>query len=89
MKKLIFFLAVVRNAKNTSITGSIQTRNEERIWQFTPNEPWTKGRYVLQIETRLEDLAGNNINRPFDRDLKSQNANLFSEKMVKIPFLVK
>ena len=79
----------VRNAKNMSITGSIQTRDEERIWQFTPKEPWTEGRYVLQIETRLEDLAGNNINRPFDRDLKSQNTTLFSEKIVEIPFIVK
>ncbi len=79
----------VRHAKGRSIKGSTRTRDEERIWQFTPAEPWMKGGYVLQIETRLEDLAGNNLNRPFDLDLKSQNANLFSGKMVEIPFIVK
>ncbi len=79
----------VRHAKGKSIEGSIRIRDEERIWQFTPADPWMKGVYVLQIETRLEDLAGNNLNRPFDLDLKSQSANLFSEKIVEIQFIVK
>jgi hypothetical protein len=29
---------------------------------------------VLEVESRLEDLSGNNLNRPFDRDITKQKA---------------
>ncbi|MFN8345010.1 MAG: Ig-like domain-containing protein [Spirosomataceae bacterium] len=57
------------NEKGTAIEGTIQLSDEERKLSFTPLSPWTGSRYTLQIEARLEDLAGNNLNRLFDRDL--------------------
>lgn len=39
---------------------------------FIPFEPWKKGSYALMVEPRLEDLAGNNLSRPFDRDILSE-----------------
>jgi len=30
---------------------------------------WNKGNYKLLIEAKLEDLAGNNLNRLFDTDI--------------------
>ncbi len=51
------------------IEGNIQLSDEERKWEFTPSKPWPIGEYALQIESRLEDPAGNNLNRLFDRDI--------------------
>ena len=40
----------------------------ERSWCFRPQSAWREGRYALVVDSRLEDLAGNSINRVFDRD---------------------
>jgi hypothetical protein len=37
-------------------------------------EEWRKATYLLQVETKLEDLAGNNLLRPFDRDVTKAEA---------------
>jgi hypothetical protein len=54
------------------VAGTIQLSQEERRFHFLPDKIWKAGRYTLLIEGRLEDLAGNNLNRPFDKDLKSK-----------------
>lgn len=41
----------------------------ERSWQFEPRLPWGEGQYVVMVDPRLEDLAGNSLTRVFDRDL--------------------
>ncbi len=41
---------------------------------FTPEKPWETGLYKLQVESRLADLAGNNLNRLFDVDLQSRKS---------------
>lgn len=43
----------------------------ERSVSFSPSRPWPAGEYRLTAESRLEDLAGNNLNRLFDRDLSA------------------
>jgi len=35
---------------------------------------WTAGQYVLQLNPRLEDLAGNSLERPFEVDLQSDQS---------------
>lgn len=59
----------VVNEKGNKIEGSIKVNPKEQSFQFTPIIPWSIGSYRLQIEARLEDLAGNNLNRLFDRDV--------------------
>jgi hypothetical protein len=51
------------------IDGKAELEDQERRWIFTPNSPWRRGAYKLVIQTTLEDLAGNNIGKPFDVDL--------------------
>ncbi len=53
------------------IRGIVLLTNEERTWQFIPDKVWAKGNYFVEIETRIEDLAGNNMNRPFDRNIST------------------
>jgi hypothetical protein len=51
------------------IKGKILIKDEERSFLFYPDKPWTSGDYFLKTDSRLEDLAGNNLNRLFDRDI--------------------
>ena len=54
------------------VSGTIALSNEERTLKFFPDNPWSAGDFALQIEARLEDLAGNNLNRPFDRNVNDK-----------------
>ncbi|MEO5999395.1 MAG: hypothetical protein ABIN89_21545 [Chitinophagaceae bacterium] len=51
------------------VKGTFQPFNNEKNCRFIPETAWKAGEYSLVIESRLEDLAGNNLNRPFDRDI--------------------
>jgi hypothetical protein len=42
----------------------------ERSWRLAPVEPWVSGPYRLVVDPVLEDLAGNSVERVFDRDLR-------------------
>ncbi len=51
------------------VEGSAVLEDVERRWVFTPSRPWKPGRYHLAVQTTIEDLAGNNIGKPFEVDL--------------------
>ena len=51
------------------LKGKFEPDENDRSCRFIPAEEWAAGNYVLIIASRLEDLAGNNLNRPFDRDI--------------------
>jgi len=70
-----------------TLNGTISISTDQRRWLFVPLHPWIAGEYSLQVESRLEDLAGNNLVRPFDRDLDSKTSqpltkNLFVRKFI-------
>lgn len=43
-------------------------------WAYKPRQAWKKGVYRLRAAARLEDVAGNNMNRAFDRDITREKA---------------
>jgi hypothetical protein len=51
------------------LKGTISVSTDQRSCLFVPVQAWVSGEYTIQVEARLEDLSGNNLNRPFDRDL--------------------
>jgi hypothetical protein len=65
---------VVKNAihildKNKKeVFGTYDVDHGEDHLAFIPDSAWVKGDYYLQVEGRLEDLAGNNLDRLFDND---------------------
>ena len=63
----------VEDSTGNRISGSVHIADEETMFHFKPQRHWNQGLYRLVIETRLEDLAGNNLNRPFDRNLQDKN----------------
>lgn len=56
------------------LQGRVAISDEERVWTFIPDEPWSAGDYTLAVDTDLEDLAGNNLRRLFDRNLATDAA---------------
>lgn len=60
--------------------------DQERRWIFTPDTVWRRGRYQLIIHTTLEDLAGNNIGKPFEVDLFEGAGRRLSTTTVKLSF---
>ena len=61
---------------NSLIKGKISLDKKDQQVLFVPSKPWKAQRYRLQVDARLEDLSGNNLNRVFDRDItKSKNRN--------------
>lgn len=66
----------VTDANGNAVKGELQVNNMGTIVNFSPASEWGRGIYTLHIESRLEDLAGNNLDRLFDTDLtkKQQTA---------------
>jgi hypothetical protein len=61
------------DGKSINSTASVLDSDKDRIWKFTPTANWQAGTYKLKVNTRLEDLAGNNLNKVFDRDITRQS----------------
>lgn len=51
------------------IPGTMKISDKESKLTFIPSRPWEAGQHTLQVESYLEDLAGNNLNKSFDRDI--------------------
>ncbi len=65
---LAFRLRVL-DAEGDVVPGSIALGADEASWSFAPSAPWQSAPYALDIDERLEDLAGNRPGILFDRPL--------------------
>lgn len=54
------------------VKGSFFVSKKGNSVVFIPENTWEKGNYQIKIQSRLEDLAGNNLNRLFDEDLENR-----------------
>lgn len=77
---------LVLDPEGKEIDGKITIENNETHWEFQPDSPWSTGKHSLQIETTLEDLAGNSIGRPFEVDVIRPIESNVITKFVSIPF---
>jgi hypothetical protein len=62
---------------------------EERQWTFLPDAAWRPGTYALVVETVIEDLAGNNVGKPFDVDIFENVQRTLTSESVTLPFEVR
>lgn len=70
----------VMNEKGEAIDGYVNIAGKDKMWIFNPVAKWEACKYRLVVKARLEDLAGNNLNRVFDRDIRKdtqQNKDVF------------
>lgn len=74
----------ITNSNGDILNGSFEPASKETMLRFTPTEAWKQNEYVIKFEARLEDLAGNNLNRLFDKDLtrpdKHEQQKIFTKK---------
>lgn len=62
------------------VEGKVDLIDQETKWQFVPIYSWKPGLYKIKVKATLEDLAGNTLNRLFDRDLENpEEKNLDTE----------
>jgi hypothetical protein len=66
---LLRFLQVLTK-EGDAVPGAISTGDSDRVWHFTPAQPWARRPHQLMVNSQLEDLAGNSLARPFEVDLE-------------------
>ncbi|NEU66717.1 Ig-like domain-containing protein [Spirosoma agri] len=71
------------------IPGKWTIVDEEKGALFKPDQPWKTGQYTVRIDGRLEDLAGNNLNRPFERDMTRKDNLATAYPFVELTFSVR
>ncbi|MDQ3012104.1 MAG: Ig-like domain-containing protein, partial [Acidobacteriota bacterium] len=77
---------LVTDESGQHVKGNITLENQERRWTFAPDSAWPRGRYNLVIQATLEDLAGNNIGKPFDVDLRKGDQQQSAKMAAATPF---
>ena len=78
----------VVDEKGTELRGTPALDDGERRWSFVPDAVWAPGRYGAVVQTTIEDLAGNNVGKPFEVDLAQGPKKVESRQTVKLPFTV-
>jgi len=78
----------VVDAAGKRVEGIVETANDESEWRFQPTTPWRAGKHRLLIDTELEDLAGNNIARPFEVDEFRKIDKSLQSKTVELVFTI-
>jgi hypothetical protein len=68
------------------VVGSSTVGHEERSWAFTPAAPWLDAPHHLVVDPVLEDVAGNSVQRVFDRDLSRVEDTPRDGGPVQLPF---
>ena len=85
---LISRLLEIIDSQGDFVEGSVRVDGNETRWQFTPRERWRAGDYSLSVDTTLEDLAGNRIDRPFEVDVFERVDQRIETTTVSLPFKV-
>jgi hypothetical protein len=82
-------LIAVQADNGSRLPGEAAIEDQERRWTFAPAQPWPSGRYHLAVSTTIEDLAGNNIGKPFEVDLFEGVGRRITNETVRIAFEVR
>ena len=62
-------MITVTNSAGQTVPGRITVGGGDRVVTFAPDRAWKAGRYRLVVDTRLEDVCGNQVGRPFEVDI--------------------
>ena len=80
---------LVRALTLEDVAGDVEFTHNETRWVFTPALDWLAGSYALIALAVLEDLAGNQIGKPFEVDIFERiDAPDDIAEMHRIPFVI-
>jgi hypothetical protein len=86
---LLHRLIWVTDAAGKKVPGTVTVDKEETRWNFQIDGVWRAGPYRLVVDKSLEDLAGNNVGRPFEVDVFHPVQREVKSETVKLPFIVR
>lgn len=78
-------MIVLLDETGKEVAGTPALEQHERRWIYTPDQAWRGGRYNLTVLTTIEDLAGNNIGKPFDVDIFENVQRSLTAPSVSVP----
>jgi hypothetical protein len=78
----------VEGSNGKSVAGTTVIGRGERRWAFVPTDPWTANGYRIVVLSILEDVAGNQVNHPFEVDLFEKVDSTVEPTRYSIPFAV-
>jgi hypothetical protein len=81
-------LKVVRR-DGVAVAGQVATSKNDKLWSFSPAEPWMSAEYTIEVDPELEDLAGNNMHHLFDVMPGDSAAKGTTQSVVRIAFTPK
>jgi hypothetical protein len=85
-------LLVVKRAQGAvrfDVPGRIEVTLSASRWMFYPESPWQAATYVVEVDTDLEDLAGNNLRGVFDVDRTLPQPAAAKTARVSVPFVIR
>ena len=65
---LIQSMIELKDAENNLVAGQWEILENEQVIKFVPSKKWKKGNYQIIIDSRLEDVAGNNLQNLLDHN---------------------
>lgn len=71
----------VEMAGGPAVVGTATVAAGEAAWEFRPTVAWVPGDYRVSVPGALEDLAGNSLVRPFERDAAQAEPTLPPERV--------
>lgn len=69
----------IKNKNDVYVSGHFEILEDASVLKFYPKKPFENGKYNIIVESKLEDLAGNNLNHPFDTNLIETNSEVKTE----------
>jgi hypothetical protein len=79
----------LRMIRVTNVEGAAALEDGEKLWKFVPSTQWRAGSHKLQVQTTIEDLAGNNIGKPFEVDVFETVQQRITNAAVEVPFVIR
>ena len=64
-------LITIEHADGRDVAGTIELSQNETHWKFVPKNNWPAATFRVRVDWELEDLAGNNLARPFEVNLQA------------------
>jgi hypothetical protein len=80
---------LIRDPNGRRVDGSIEVSDASKRWSFRPKQPWAEGPFVLEVDTELEDLAGNSVGRPFEVDALRVLEKQSEIRYLRVPFAIR
>ncbi len=77
---------LVKDENNEVINGKITVTENEKKWSFTPDKIWKNDIIFIWIDSRLEDVAGNNFQDLLDHTVQQGSKDILT---IKLPITLK